>query len=59
MVDKMRERDNPSKVFTSTNQSNKERYHYYDATNTDDLRMQEDMLNPIALAAINNVDNLY
>ena len=46
-------------VFTSTYQLNEYCNYYYDTIHEDDLRMQEDMLNPIALVASNNADNLY
>ena len=59
MVEKMRERYKSSKVFMSMQQSNKERDDYYDAMHEDELSIQEYMMNSIALAANNNVYNLY
>ena len=43
----------------SMQQSNKERDDYYDAMHEDELSIQEYMMNSIALAANNNVYNLY
>ena len=59
VVEKMRERYKSSKVFMSMQQSNKERDDYYDAMHEDELSIQEYMMNSIALAANNNVYNLY
>ena len=59
MAWKIRERKKSSKVFTSMQQSNKERDNYYDAMHKDYLRIQEDILNSIVISAIKNTDNLY
>ena len=59
MAEKMRDNDKSRKVFTSKQKSNKERGDYYDAMHKNDLRMQENNLNPISFTKINNMDNLY
>ena len=59
MSKKIRERDKSSEVFTSKHKSNEYHYNYHDATHEDNLIIQEDMLNPIYLAASNSAGNIY
>ena len=59
MVDKIRDSENSSEVFTSKHQSNKERNNYFNAMREENLSMQEYTINPIAFSVSNNTDNLY
>ena len=59
MSETSRESNKSSEVFASTQKSNKDLKDYYYTMYEDNLIFQEDMLNPKAFAARNNVDNLY
>ena len=59
MLEKIRESNKSSKFFTSTQESNDKCGDCYDVMYKGDLRMQQDTLNTIAFAAINNTETLY
>ena len=59
MLDKIRDSDKSSKVYTSTHQSMDKRDDFYDPIHKENLRMKQYMLNTIALTANNNAYTLY